>query len=274
MIHSITIFAVLLLGFVGSANAAPMAGDTITDAKLGMQFVWVPKGCFKMGAIKAVARKKLVNFNGVDGEYVHEHKAIDGFSEQETCLKKGFWMGKYEVTQGQYSSVAGRNPSAFKKGNNYPVEKVRWIDVQRFIRKINKQTGKNYRLPSEAEWEYAARSGGKKQKYTAAGGPDDSSWYMNNSDNSSHPVGRKQANALGIYDMSGNVWEWTQDCLNTTGVKSAPTDGSARLSGICSIRILRGGSWYDVADFVTTTSRLWNDTDKTDNNSGFRLVRD
>ena len=182
-------------------------------------------------------------------------------------------MGKFEVTQAQYARVMGSNPSAFKKGDNYPVENVRWIDVQEFILNINKQTGKKFRLPSEAEWEYAARSGGKEQKYGAKGTVDNAGWYAKNSGNSSHPVGQKQANALGLHDMSGNVWEWVQDCWSANP-EGAPEGGSARLSGDCGSRVLRGGSWYDVAEFLTTASRLWNETDKADNNSGFRLVLD
>ena len=273
MIQTITICTVFLLSFVGSVSAAPMAGDTITDADLGMEFVWVPQGCFRMGSMQPAAKEELVNFDGVDGEYVHEYNGIEEHADGEICLKNGFWMGKYEVTQGQYKKIAGSNPSAFKKGDQYPVEKVRWIDVQRFIQNINKRSGKNFRLPSEAEWEYAARSGGKNDLFGATGGIDNAGWYMHNSSNSSHPVGQKQANALGLHDMSGNVWEWTQDCWsrNTNG---APADGSAKISGNCSSRVLRGGSWYDVAEFLTPVSRLWNETDKADNNSGFRLVQD
>jgi formylglycine-generating enzyme required for sulfatase activity len=273
MIHTITICAVFLLGFAGIGIAAPVAGDTMTDPELGMEFVWVPKGCVKMSYVQAASKGELLDFSDRDSESIHVHSSLDELPEGETCMKKGFWIGKFEVTQGQYSKVTGSNPSAFKKGDSYPVENVRWIDVQSFILNINKQTGKNFRLPSEAEWEYAARSGGKKQKYGAEGTVDKAGWYMKNSSSSSHPVGQKQANALGLHDMSGNVWEWTQDCWNANP-EGAPEDGSARLSGDCTSRVLRGGSWYDVAEFLTTASRLWNEADKADNNSGFRLVQD
>ncbi len=273
MIKTITIGAVFLLAFAGIGIAAPMAGDTMTDPEVGMEFVWVPKGCVKMAYAQAAATGKLSDSSGHNGEIIIEHSSLDEFPEGETCMKEGFWMGKFEVTQAQYRKVMGSNPSAFKKGDNYPVENVSWIDVQSFIQNINRQTGKNFRLPSEVEWEYAARSGGKQQKYGADGTVDNAGWYSKNSSNSSHPVGQKQANALGLYDMSGNVWEWTQDCWNANP-NSTPEDGSAMLSGNCASRVLRGGSWYDVAEFLTTASRLWNETDKADNNSGFRLVRD
>lgn len=273
MIHTITICAVFLLAFAGIGSAAPMAGDTMIDPDLGMEFVWVPKGCVKMSYVESASTVKLLDSSGRNGEVVIAHNVLDGFPEGETCMKKGFWMGKFEVTQGQYRKLAGSNPSAFKKGDDYPVENVSWTDVQSFILNINKQTGKNFRLPSEAEWEYAAKSGGKEQKYGAEGTVDNAGWYTKNSSGSSHPVGQKQANALGLHDMSGNVWEWTEDCWNANP-EGAPEDGSARLSGDCASRVLRGGSWYDVADFLTTASRLWNETGKADNNSGFRLVHD
>jgi len=94
---------------------------------------------------------------------------------------------------------------------------------------------------------------------------------MRNSKFTSHPVGEKKANALGLYDMSGNVWEWVQDCWNAD-INAAPKDASAQTQGQCTARVLRGGSWYDAAEMITTGSRLWNDADKLDNNTGFRLV--
>jgi len=304
MIRISSIMVALMLQ-VGVIPAALAAGDTMTEPVTGMEFVRVPQGCFQPGnlhgttASASTARKKssaaAIRATAVQSAQIHEVDALDGptdspvaqpvFIDQAVggqpavdtsklvCLKHDFWMARYEVTQGQYRKIMGVNPSAFKQGDDYPVERVRWLDVRKFIRRLNKLSGKHFRLPSEAEWEYAARSGGKNQRFGAAGSAAQVAWYMNNSGNSSHPVGKKRPNALGLYDMSGNVWEWTADCWNES-LKNMPKDGSANKSGNCTARVLRGGSWYDAKSLITTTARLWNDTDKRDNNSGFRLVLD
>lgn len=155
------------------------------------EFVTVPGGCFQMG--------DTFGDGDFDDKPVHE-VCVDGFS-----------IGKYEVTQGQWRKVMGSNPSEFQRGDNYPVEQVSWDDAQEFIKKLNQQSGRRYRLPTEAEWEYAARSGGKQEKYAGGDDVDAVAWYNLISDKSTHPVGQKQPNGLGIYDMSGNVEEWVQD---------------------------------------------------------------
>ena len=155
-----------------------------------------------------------------------------------------FYIGKYEVTQSLWKAVMGSNPSN-RKGDNLPVENVSWNDCQTFLRKLNAMTGKNFRLPTEAEWEYAARGGNRSRGYQYSGSKkiDDVAWYRNNSGSKTHNVGTKAPNELGIYDMSGNVWEWCQDWYgdyhgysqtNPTG----PSSGSDRVN--------RGGGWdYD-----------------------------
>jgi len=293
----------------GASEAAPTVGDTMTERVTGMDFIWVPQGCFQPGHLSGATT--VVSASGKVSKAGHTHgESIKAGQIQEidvlddtpdviadvgekqpvfidqalsrldnvdrsklTCLKQGFWMAKYEVTQGQYHNIMAVNPSGFKKGDDYPVERVRWLDARKFIKRLNKVTGNHFRLPSEAEWEYAARSGGRNQVYGAGNNAGKSAWYMGNSGNSTHPVGQKKANALGLYDMSGNVWEWTADCWNET-LANMPKDGSVNKSGNCAARVLRGGSWYDVKALIKTTSRLWNDTDKHDNNSGFRLVHD
>jgi len=119
----------------------------------------------------------------------------------------------------------GNNPSYFK-GDNLPVENVSWYDVQDFLTKLNRETGNNYRLPTEAEWEYAARSGGKNEKYTGVSGndPDDYAWYGANSGGRTHPAGSKQPNGLGLYDMSGNKWECCSDWYGSDYYKGSPGD--------------------------------------------------
>lgn len=152
----------------------------------------------------------------------------------------GFYIGKYEVTQAQWRAVMGNNPSSFK-GDNRPVENVSWNDAQEFCRKLSQMTGKTYRLPSEAEWEYAARAG---TTGPYAGNLDAMGWYEKNSGGKTQPVGQKQANAWGLFDMHGNVWEWCEDFWHAN-YNGAPTDGSAWLSGGDSrYRVLRGGSWF------------------------------
>jgi formylglycine-generating enzyme required for sulfatase activity len=152
-----------------------------------MEFVWIPAGEFMMGS----------NSGNSDEKPVHGVR-----------ITKGFWMGKYEVTQGQWRDVTGRNPSNFEKGDHYPVERVSWQDVQGFIRRLNARTGQEFRLPTEAEWEYVCRAGTPGERY---GNIDDIAWYDQNSGGSTQPVDRKTPNAFGLYDMLGNVWELVQD---------------------------------------------------------------
>jgi formylglycine-generating enzyme required for sulfatase activity len=178
-----------------------------------------------------------------------------------------FNIGKYEVTQGQWAIRTGSNPSYFK-GDNYPVENVSWDDVQDFIIKLNAATGKNYRLPTEAEWEYAARGGNQSKGYDYSGSNtlDDVAWHFNNSGEHTHPVGEKAPNELGIYDMSGNVCEWCSDIYGD--YPSTPqTNPQGPSKGI--YRVLRGGSWYDRCDVGYRNST---NPYSYSNRVGFRLV--
>jgi len=158
---------------------------------------------------------------------------------------KSFKMGRHEVTQRLWTRVMGNNPSKFK-GDNLPVEQVSWYEVKRFIEKLNKLTGKQFRLPTEAEWEYAARSGtttnfswgDRKSSFRNYG------WFGENSNDKTHPVMQKKPNNVGLFDTHGNVWEWTQDCWNGS-YKGAPSDGSAWLAGKCGKRVVRGGGFVN-----------------------------
>ena len=168
-----------------------------------------------------------------------------------------FYIGQYEVTQAQWIAIMGTNPSNFQ-GDNLPVEQVSWDDVQEFIAKLNAATGRNYRLPTEAEWEYAASGGTAGHGYTYSGSNDINTvaWYYDNSGLRTHNVGTKAPNELGIYDMSGNVWEWCSDWYDNTQ----------------QYRVLRGGGWSSTAEICAVSSRHCSTPDDRSDGLGFRLV--
>ena len=164
----------------------------LRDPVTGMEFVKVPGGSFEMGC------------HAKSGECNNDEWPV------RTVRLDGFWIGKHEVTQGQWKRIMGFNPSSFKKGDNYPVESMSWNDVQEFIRGLNNKSSAKFRLPSEAEWEYACRSGGKAVTFgTRSGGMNKSSGKYGGG--GTVPVGRYQANSRGLHDMSGNGREWGQD---------------------------------------------------------------
>ena len=184
-----------------------------------------------------------------------------------------FYMGKYEVTQKLWREVMGSDPEElnFKGCDNCPVERVSWNDIQDFIAKLNEKTGKTFRLPTEAEWEFAARGGNKSNGYKYAGSNDVDkvAWYYDNSGSKTHPVGQKKANELGLYDMSGNVYEWCSDWYGDYG-SSAKTNPSGPSSG--THRILRGGGWSSYARSCRFSNRNSYDPSYRFSNDGFRLV--
>ena len=184
-----------------------------------------------------------------------------------------FYIGKYEVTQFVWKQVMGayNNPSGHRNGDNFPVENVSWDDVQDFIENLNERTGKNYRLPTEAEWEYAARGGSQSRGYIYSGSNtlDEAGWYDDNSDGEPHPVGMKKANELGLYDMSGNVDEWANDFFsayngNTQSNPAGPDSGSAR--------VVRGGSARRNDEAARVFSRGGLPAGDSNQNLGFRLA--
>ena len=173
----------------------------------------------------------------------------------QVTLTNDYYMGKYEVTQALWQAVMGNNPSHFK-GENLPVETVNWNECQEFISKLNSMTGRKFRLPTEAEWEYAARGGKKSRGYQYSGSRkiSDVAWYDEDSGSNTHPVGTKQANELGIYDMAGNVCEWCQDWYGSY-LSSSQTNPIGATSG--SIRVDRGGCWYAFARFCRSSCRSY-----------------
>ena len=185
-----------------------------------------------------------------------------------------FSIGQTEVTQELWEAVMGENPS-YRKGANLPVEQVSWNDCQTFISKLNAMTGKNFRLLTEAEWEYAARGGKQSHGYTYAGSNDIEAvaWYASNSSSQTHPVAQKQANELGFYDMSGNVWEWCQDWYSGSYYSNSPSTNPCNTTG-ASDRVRRGGSWVNVnyAGSCRVAKRAFSAPDDYSHGLGLRLV--
>jgi formylglycine-generating enzyme required for sulfatase activity len=184
-----------------------------------------------------------------------------------------FSIGKYEVTQAQWRAVMGDNPSYNKDCDRCPVEQVSWDDVQIFISKLNQLTGKRYRLPTEAEWEYAARGGSRSKGYQYSGSNNIGSvaWYTDNSGSKTHTVGSKSPNELGIYDMTGNVWEWCSDWYDANYYKSSPS-GNPKGASSGSYWVLRGGSWGSNAEYCRVAIYISIPPSESGNNLGFRLA--
>ena len=258
------------------ASTFAHAGETTN--RIGITMVDIPSGSFLMGtSCTLTAAAKCSN---------PDTDANDTETPQHRVTVKAFQMGKTEVTIGQFKqfvAAAGRSDLAnndFMKysalRDNGPMEQVSWNDAQDFIKWLNQSEGGGYRLPSEAEWEYACRAGGQ---HTYCGGNDLEAlgWYAGNiHQEQSRLVGTKRANAFGLYDMSGSVWEWVQDCRNDSYLDSyrgAPSDGSAWMSGKCDKRGLRGGSREFSAGSSRATSRNLGTPDYRYNYSGFRLAR-
>ncbi len=241
--------AVPMTAGIEQATQAPV-GSIIRDCPECPEMVVIPEGSFDMGS-------------NVKNNEQPVHRVTIG---------KPFAMGKTEITQGQWKAVMGNTPSHFPVcGSKCPVEQVSWNDAHDFIDKLNAMTGKQYRLPSEAEWEYACHAGGR-QKFCGSDDKGSVAWYYTFADgDTTHPVATKQANAFGLYDMSGNVWEWVEDNYHDN-YDAAPVDGSVWLGDI-PLRVLRGGSWNDKARSARATSRIMSAASNRIKNCGFRIVR-
>jgi len=231
---------------------------------LGMEFVLVEEGEFMMGAVPR-----------------DEHAGDKEKPQHKVRITSPFYIGKYPVTQEEWQKLMGKNPSKFQEaGRRAPVETVSWMDTQEFIKKLKTIEGKTDRLPTEAEWEYAARGGGSistsNSSHIYTYGNDismlgDYAWYEDNSFRTTHPVGQKKPNALGLYDIMGNVWEWCEDRYGEeTYSQSQEIDPEGAKGG--DYRVLRGGSWGSNARACRLSFRYGINPNTRNHNIGFRLV--
>lgn len=240
-------------GGENNVKLAFFGNQTITVNGVSFTMVAVEGGTFQMGATS--------------------EQGSDAYSDEKpvhSVTLSDYYIGETEVTQELWQAVMGNNPSTFS-GSQRPVETVSWNDCQKFITKLNRLTGKNFRLPTEAEWEYAARGGNKSKgyKYSGSNTIGNVAWYEYNSNSRTHDVKTKTPNELGIYDMSGNVWEWCQDWFGSysSGSQTNPTGPS---SG--SYRVLRGGCWNGDAKGCRVSYRSSNSPGRRNSNYGFRVV--
>ena len=262
------LLGMLVVGF--SLEVMPTQGQAVELAEVFRdclacpEMVVIPAGSFNMGANNGESNERPV------------HRVTIG---------KVFAMSKTEITQGQWRTIMheqwrtimGKDPSYFLScGDDCPVEQVSWNDVQIFIQRLNAHTRKQYRLPSEAEWEYACRAGGQQQ-YCGSDDADSVAWYGASADQEDNrgkavaKVASKQANAFGLYDMSGNVWEWVEDSYHDN-YKNAPSDGDAwQKDG--KTRVLRGGSWFNDSGSVRAARRFKEVPSFRSKFTGFRVVR-
>ncbi len=237
---------------------------------VALEMIAIPAGSFLMGTPSDDVRKILA-IGGYSKENIEQWIKYEMPQHRATVLELA--MGKYPITQEQWQAVMGNNPSRFS-GVTYPVESVNWKDAKEFCSRLSKLTGKTYRLPTEAEWEYAARAG-SQNLYSFGDNANqlkDYAWYGDNSSGQTQPVGKKKANAFGIYDMHGNVWEWCEDEWHEN-YNGAPVDGSAWVNNNSSqYRLLRGGSWYYNAYYCRSAFRYRYDADYRYYVIGFRVV--
>ena len=255
------VFIPVLLGMLAAfAVVSCSSSDNEKETKVtgnrsyDIDMVYVKGGTFTMGST-----------NEPDGEiYSRETPA-------HSVTLNDFYICKFEVTQGLWNEVMGSSPSYFTDDDNLPVEQVSWEDCQMFIQRLNDSTGKNYRLPTEAEWEYAALGGSESKGYKYSGSDSivDVAWCWENSEETTHPVGTKQPNELGIYDMSGNVWEWCSDLYDAYGSGSQVNPIGSETG---SNHVLRGGSWRNDAKYCRVKNRFCDMPNVKYFNCGFRLV--
>lgn len=264
--------------FSSSPNEALSKEYSVTTIQVQgvkFDFCWIPPGKFIMGEDDP----KFMRGGGPKSWMNPAH---------EVEITKGFWLGRTPVTQGQWQVLMGNNPAKFKKGDAYPVEQVTWNDCQRFIKRIEIFASKKYRLPTEAEWEYACRAGTTGERY----GPlDEIAWYSANTSGSTEAVAQLKPNAWGLRDMLGNIYEWCQDWFSDKYYATSPIQNPSGPAQNSSLdvqlgegenaktvelnnvgRVVRGGDFKSDADGVTAASRFFDDPDSPMGLDGFRLI--
>ena len=245
-------------------SSTQTGGEIWREPITGIEFVWVPGGCYEMGC------------GNWTSDCYRDEKPV-----HEVCVD-GFWMGKTEVTQGQWKQIMGDNPAKFQKGDNYPFENAIWGEIEKFIMKLSSLSTDAYkfRVPTEAEWEYACRSGGKPEKYAGGRDLDQVAWYHRNSNGSTHAVATKAPNGLGLFDMNGNVNEWCADTYRGWAY-SKHKRNNPLFSDEGYTKVYRGGSWNSKQKYTRCGARSYEiafgatiNPDYRKNDLGFRLVRD
>ncbi|MCL2510484.1 MAG: formylglycine-generating enzyme family protein [Bacteroidales bacterium] len=234
-------FSIIAIAAICVASFTTCKKDSKSDGPVGYE--WEPKMIFVAGG--------TFTMGCTDDECTERE-----LPAHQVTLTNDYYIGKYPVTQFQWEAIMGNNPSKFKGCDDCPVESVSWNDIQEYITKLNKMTGKNYRLPTEAEWEFAARGGNQSEgyKYSGSNDLDAVAWYVENSGNETHPVGINAPNELGIYDMTGNVLEWCHDWY-AEYTEDPKTNPQGPAGG--SHRILRGGSCYSYVQHCRVSRRTY-----------------
>jgi formylglycine-generating enzyme required for sulfatase activity len=249
------LLVMMLLLSAGVDSATPDAlPKVIKSEKSGLEMVFVQGGMFTMGG------HDHVDDGGPQG-------GADIDECPHTVTVRDFLIGKYEVTQADWTAIMGHNPSYFPENPECPVEQVSWDDVQEYIRRSNIKLSEKYRLPTEEEWEFAARGGlkSKDYRYSGSNNPGEVAWYAQDSHGKPHPVGMLLPNELGIYDMSGNIWEWCSDFKHPY-----PCDLTGKTF---DSRILRGGTWANDANSVRVRDRNGRNASTRLHTLGFRLAK-
>lgn len=255
-----TIYCILVLLFLQSCTSTKK-NYTETTADIDMEMIYVEGGKFMMGAT----------------EEQGSMAQADEYPAHEVCLKS-YYIGKFEVTQSQWEKVMEKSLQDLRiqaeqgsyiagEGNNHPIYYVNWEDANAFCTALSKMTGKKYVLPDEAQWEYAARGGILSKGYRYSGGDtlNEVAWCNQNGGNGTHIVGLKRGNELGIFDMSGNVWEW---CADSYGPYSAEQTERRKVDK----RVVRGGAWYSDESYNRVSARYGEDAEERSHNVGFRVV--
>jgi len=226
--------------------------DGVITNSIGMKLKLIEAGEFMMGSEKGEKNEKPI------------HKVK---------ITKPFYMGVCEVTQAQYEKIMGKNPSVFK-GPDRPVDSVMWDDAVLFCKKLSEEEGVEYRLPTEAEWEYTCRAGTTTMYYWGDEMDRNYAWYWENSEERTHDVGKKKPNAWDLYDMSGNAYEWCSDWYDADYYENSPGKDPQGPKGD-GFRVLRGGSWFDHPRYCRSASRFEDEQDReADDSYGFRVVRE